>query len=769
LLSVAFNSLLLPLSLTVFSLNNMTFKNTLAIAVLLFLCHPPKADAQSRQLTVWAMGAEGKLIRQAAEIFERRNPGVKIVTQAIPWTGAHEKLVTAVVGDMAPDISQMGTTWMPEFRAMNALEPLNGFISSSALDTGDFFPGARESNVHREQWYGLPWYVDTRVMFYRTDLAAQAGYNKFPEDWEEFYKFSRALKRSKNGGYAFALPTNDWQIFLMFYWQNGGELLKATPVPYQGLWPSDGQSAPLTAGKFEETIAYLKRFFDEKLAPLEGGHDTDLLTAFESGYFPVFISGPWMISELEISKPQLNGRWATAPLPAGKKRASFMGGCNLVMFKSSPRKALAWQFMEFMAGPEMQAKWYAASGDLPSSRKAWSVPSLSGNPRLASFRKELDTAKAPPQVPEWENIAGNINDAVEEAVFGKVTAQAAREKLSARIEKILVKSERQQSAAFKIALSLLLFMVPVCAVVLYLRGRRASVGGKCQPIAILFLLPAVLILAVFLFIPIVASFIASMTNWNMYGVNDWTKIVFVGLENYVGLFGDPVFLAGLRNTLVFAFIGVPVSVALSLAMALALNAQILRAKAFFRVAYFIPVITTMVAVAIIWRWLYNPEFGLFNLALERLGLPAQSWLSNRWLALPSLILMAVWKGFGYNTIIFVAALQSIPDSLYESIALDGANSRQEFWYITLPMLRNTAFFVIVMTTIGYLQFFAEPYIMTGGGPLNSTMSVVLYMYQQGFKFYNLGYASAMAYILFGLIFAFTTLQFRVQKKLERTF
>ena len=733
----------------------MSLKNKAFYAALgLVFCLGRAPACAGQQLNVWAIGAEGKLIRQAAELYEARNPGVKIVTQGIPWTGAHEKLVTAVVGNMAPDISQLGTTWMPEFRAMNAIEPLDGFLKTSALDTADFFPGARDSNFHQGEWYGLPWYVDTRVMYYRKDLAARAGYKKFPTDWESFYKFSKALKASKDGGYAFSLPTNDWQIFLMFYWQNGGELLK---------------DSPLTAGKFEGTIDYLKRFFDEDLAPLEGGNDTDLLTAFESGYYPVFISGPWMISQLETSKPLLNGRWATAPLPAGERRASFMGGCNLVMFRSSPNKALAWKFMEFLAGPEMQARWYALSGDLPASRKAWLAPALAGNPQLSAFRLELDTAKAPPQVAEWENIAGNINDAVEEAVFGRVTPQAAREKLSARIEKILAKSERQQSGAFKIWLAIFLCLIPVSAVALHLRGTRTGTRSKYQPIAVLFLLPAVLILAVFLFIPIVASFVASMTNWNMYGVNDWTKVVFVGLENYAGLLRDPVFLAGLRNTLVFAFIGVPVSVTLSLAMALALNAQLLRARAFFRVAYFIPVITTMVAVAMIWRWLYNPEFGLFNLALGYVGLPAQGWLSNRWLALPSLILMAVWKGFGYNTIIFVAALQSIPDSLYESISIDGATTRQEFWYITLPMLRNTAFFVIVMTTIGYLQFFAEPYIMTGGGPLNATMSVVLYMYQQGFKFYNLGYASAMAYILFGLIFAFTAVQFRVQKKLEGNF
>ena len=256
-----------------------------AAALLALLCFCRAQVLAGQQITVWAMGAEGKLIRQAADIFEARNPGVKIVTQAIPWTGAHEKLVTSVIGDMSPDISQMGTTWMPEFRAMNALEPLNGYMSSS-LDTADFFPGARDSNLAAGQWYGLPWYVDTRVMFYRTDLAAKAGYTKFPSDWEGFYKFSKALLKVKPGGYAFSLPTNDWQIFLMFYWQNGGELLKGPA---------------LTAGSFEGAVEYLKRFFDEKLSPLEGGNDTDMLTAFESGYFPVFVSGPWMISQIHTS------------------------------------------------------------------------------------------------------------------------------------------------------------------------------------------------------------------------------------------------------------------------------------------------------------------------------------------------------------------------------------------------------------------------------------------------------------------------------------
>jgi len=202
---------------------------------------------------------------------------------------------------------------------------------------------------------------------------------------------------------------------------------------------------------------------------------------------------------------------------------------------------------------------------------------------------------------------------------------------------------------------------------------------------------------------------------------------------------DPVFWISLKNTLLFSLVGVPLNIALALLTAVILNQQFIRFKALFRIGFFIPVITTMVAVAVVWRWLYNPEFGIFNYFLSCVGLSPQNWLSDTTLVLPSLILMAVWKGFGYNMIVFIAALQSIPDCLYEAADIDGAGPFQQFVHITIPMLRKTTFFIVIMTTIGYLQFFAEPYIMTSGGPLNSSMSVVLYMYNHGFKFYNLGY------------------------------
>ncbi|OGK06441.1 MAG: sugar ABC transporter permease [Candidatus Riflebacteria bacterium GWC2_50_8] len=289
---------------------------------------------------------------------------------------------------------------------------------------------------------------------------------------------------------------------------------------------------------------------------------------------------------------------------------------------------------------------------------------------------------------------------------------------------------------------------------------------RFQPEALVFVLPAVILLVTFLFLPIVASWFASFTNWNIYGISDPSNVVWVGFDNYRQLLADPVFWISLRNSLLFTVIGVPLNLTCSLLMALLLNREFIRFKALFRIGFFIPCITTMVAVAVIWRWLYNPEFGLLNMALGWLGISGQNWLANQWLALPSLIVMAVWKGFGYNMIIFIAALQSIPDTLYESAEIDGANDRQQFWHITLPMLRQTTFFVMIMTSIGFLQFFAEPYIMTGGGPLNQTMSVVLYMYNHGFKFYNLGYASSIAYVLFALILMFTLVQSIVKSRLE---
>ncbi|HEY6192710.1 MAG TPA: sugar ABC transporter permease [Bacteroidota bacterium] len=284
--------------------------------------------------------------------------------------------------------------------------------------------------------------------------------------------------------------------------------------------------------------------------------------------------------------------------------------------------------------------------------------------------------------------------------------------------------------------------------------------------ALLFLSPALLAIAVFFFIPVIAAFVLSFTDFDIYSLGDLHYARFVGLANYLHLFEDPLFWKAMLNTLYFLGVGAPLSIAVSLATALLLQSKAVRLKGLFRTAYFAPVVCTLVAVAVVWRFVYHPTSGLLNHALSWVGIAPIDWLGDSHWAMPAIILLAVWKNFGYNMIIFVAGLQNIPDELYEAASLDGAGKVQQFTSVTLPMLAPTTIFICVITMIGYFQLFAEPYVMTQGGPLNSTLSLVLLMYQHGFRWWNMGYSAALAFILFAIILAASVAQSQLRKRLS---
>ena len=275
-----------------------------------------------------------------------------------------------------------------------------------------------------------------------------------------------------------------------------------------------------------------------------------------------------------------------------------------------------------------------------------------------------------------------------------------------------------------------------------------------------FVAPALLVIAVFFFFPIVAAFLISLTDFDIYALADLANLRFVGLSNYAKLLETPLFWQALGNTLYFVVAGVPLSIAASLGAALLLNSRLARFKPLFRTALFAPVVTTLVAVAVIWRYLFNTRYGLLNYALGAIGIDPVDWLGDPHWAMPAIILFAVWKNFGYNMIIFLAGLQSIPEELYEAARIDGASLWRQFRSVTLPMLSPVVLLVTILTVAGYFQLFAEPYVMTQGGPLQSTVSVLYFMYEEGFKWWNLGSASAVAFVLFLLIFAVTALQLR---------
>jgi multiple sugar transport system permease protein len=278
-----------------------------------------------------------------------------------------------------------------------------------------------------------------------------------------------------------------------------------------------------------------------------------------------------------------------------------------------------------------------------------------------------------------------------------------------------------------------------------------------------FLAPALAVIGVFFVLPVAAALLLSFTDFDVYAIADASHLRLVGLANYAHLAHDPRFWRALGNTLEFVLVGGPLTVGLALGAALLLEARLARWKPFFRTVFFLPVVTTVVAVAVVWRALYHPRVGLLNHALAFVGVGGIDWLGDpRW-AMPALILLAVWKNFGFATVLFVAGLGSIPERLYEAAWLDGASRWQQFRHVTLRMLAPTFLFVAVITMIGYFQLFAEPYVMTQGGPADATLSVVLLMYEEGFRWWNMGFAAAIAFVLFALILGLTLVQLRLRR------
>ena len=266
-----------------------------------------------------------------------------------------------------------------------------------------------------------------------------------------------------------------------------------------------------------------------------------------------------------------------------------------------------------------------------------------------------------------------------------------------------------------------------------------------------FATPALAVIALFFGVPVFAGLALSLTDFDIYALADLRNLRWQGLGNYLHVLSLPLFWQALGNTAYFVVLGVPLSIGVSLAAAVLLQSKLVRFKPLLRTALFAPVVTTLVAVAVIWRYLFHVKYGLVNYTLQSFGLDPIDWLGDPHWSMPTIILFAAWKNFGGNMIIFIAALQAVPNDLYEAARLDGARAWAQFRYVTLANIAPTMLMVAILTTAGYFQLFAEPYVMTQGGPLQSTVSVLYLMYEEGFKWWNLGLASAVAFVLFVVI------------------
>ncbi len=727
---------------------------TAALLLLPFVAAGCRGRARDDVATVrfWGFGREGEVVRELVPEFERQNPRIRVEVQQIPWTAAHEKLLTAYVGRSTPDVSQMGNTWIAELAALGALEPLDARLAAAgAIPRGDYFPGIWDSNVVDGKTWGVPWYVDTRVLFYRADLVAATGLPWPPRSWDEWLAVMERIKR--DGGpehYAILLPIDEWAQPVIFGLQTGADLLAA-----------GGGRGHFRDPRFRRAMAFYVDLYARKLAPpLDASGLANLYQQFAEGYFAMVITGPWNLGEFRRRIPaDEQDLWATARAAAARGRHAAAGRLDRRRREPGahargerPRGRLALDRVPLGAG--------AAGALLRRDRRPAGAP-LGLAAHRARRRSESgavpDAARQRGAAPQGAGVGAHRHPGRTEVRAGDARrrrprhrARRARRRRGPRARQAPLdagpprrggRAAMNDSAAED------------------LRGTRAEARA-----AWLLLAPALLAIALFFALPLVAALFLSLTDFDIYAIADLDNLRFVGLGNYAQLLREPLFWQALRTTMVYVLLGVPLTLALSLGGALLLNSRLARWRGLLRTVFFAPVVTTLVAVAVVWHYLYHPRFGLFNHMLGALGIPPIDWLGRPGWAMVAITLLAVWRSFGYGLVIYVAGLQAIPRSLYEAAELDGAGSWRQLVDITLPMLRPTTLFVAVITTVGLFQIFAEPYVMTRGGPLNATTSVALMMYQQGFRWWSMGNAAAIAFVLFGMVLLASALQMALRKR-----
>ena len=395
-----------------------------------------RRDDPRGPLNFWAMGREAEVVAQLLPPFYARHPDIKVRVQQMPVTAAHEKLLTAYAGDSLPDLCQLGNTWLPEFTALDALEPLDGrVLASSVVQRDDYFAGILDTNAmptpQGTKLFGLPWYADTRLLFYRTDLLRAAGFARAPQSWSDWTDAMRAIKqRGSVRGYGALLPLNEPEPLFAMALQQGA------------LLTDDDTRGAFAKPAFRRALDFYAGLFHDGLAPaMTNTQVSNVWDEFARGLFTFYISGPWNVGEFRRRLPaSAQGDWATAPLPGPDgPGVSTAGGSSLVMFKGSPRKDAVWKLIEFLSEPETMQRFHALTGNLPPRRSAWHAPALANDAPSQAFLQQLDRVRAAPKIPEWERIFQEMQLMAERVVQRTQSAEAATAQLDAWVDDVLEK------------------------------------------------------------------------------------------------------------------------------------------------------------------------------------------------------------------------------------------------------------------------------------------------------------------------------------------
>ena len=717
----------------------------------------------------WANDKELALERRIVALFEARHPDVRIEYEAIP-TGYADKILASFAAGAAPDVFLLDSPYVPRFVNRDLLFDLRPFADTLGLNLDAYFPSVRQVFEKDGALYALPKDFTPLVMYFNKRLfdAAEVPYPVAGWTWQDYLDTARRLTHDTDGdgtidqyGTAF---TNQLYLWVPWIWMNGGDLLNPDGASTLGF---------LNAPKTEAALQFLI-----DLRAKHGVAPSDVMVGNESGANVQGINGMFYGGRLATMS---SGRWAIIqmmpyirggeidigvvplPTPVGGEHVTVLYAAGWCVPKTTRHRDWAVRLAAFL-GSEEAARIRAQSPIGVPGLQAVAEDQVAADSfgiekvfvdEAAFGRQSWGT-----QVEAFARVEDLAKDAVDEVMIGGRDLHETLTDYAGQIDKMLM-----EEAALSSEITVLdgnpeilrfLFFGLGLTLMLMLGSMFVAQQAARQPLRLgyAFLAPSFLVLLIFIFVPLAFSLYLSFHQWNVIS----SVKPFVGLANFEALLGDRLFWKAFVNTAVYT-LHVPAGMGLALGIAVLLN-QDIRGVNLWRALFFLPSISSIVAVAMVWQWIYHPEFGLANYTLRLLGLGRVGWLTDPSTALLSVMLVNIWLGVGYQMVIFLAGLKSIPASFYESARVDGATTWQRFRHITLPLLRPTTFFVLVTSVIGSFQVFTLVFIMTQGGPLHTTDVIVFHIYQNAYDYLKMGYASAMAWLLFLVILAITWVQFR---------
>jgi len=746
----------------------------LASSVLAFLLCIPGSLAQTPKVALrlmdWADLDEMPLNQKALAEFKKLHPSIDVLYEPNPGRQYEEKILTALAADEPPDVFLLDSKLIPTFTNKKVLLELNPYVSKLGIDTSQWFPNVLNIARRGPALYAFPKGFTPLMVYYNKKLFREAGL-PFPSrewTWDDYLRYAKALTKDTNGdgvpdqyGTAFS---NYYYFWIVWVWSAGSDVVDPTGKRATGFLNS-----PLTESALQFLIDLRDR---HNVAPNTGtwvqSEKTGITSQlFLNGAIAMVLDGHWRMPRFlgQIEKGKLEIGVASLPHYQTGRKVNVMYESGWCVPVSSKHPEEAVQLAAFMAGEKTNRIRATRRLEIPSSiliaNEIVEQDSLGWE---KAFVDEVPYCRQPwgSVIERFSEIEWTLQDAVDEVMINGQPIHETMTRYAAKVDKELQNIRQHETFEFRPIrehseiLEFLLAvagLVLVGSLVLYFRaqGRERKITGA----AIGFLAPSVLHLTVFIFTPIIFAAYLSMHRWDVV-IPDKS---FVGPGNFQELLSDPSFWNALKNTLLYT-LNVPLAMAISLTVAVMMNRR-LKGVAFLRALYFLPSVTSFVAIALVWMWIYHPTFGVANFLLGIVGLAPLQWLNSTSTAMISVIIFSIWLSLGYQMVIFLAGLQGIPEDLYEAARIDGANSWQRFWRVTLPLLKPTTFFILVTSFISSFQVFTSIYVMTAGGPVRSTDVIVYHIYQAAWEQLRMGYASAMSWVLFVIIMIATWIQFKV--------